>query len=220
MKYFFHFLVLILGITSPLLGQEQSSRLSDAKGNLKGKLFLSPSYILWNYYNVYPDFEPNTFTSEQRITTSGYIGLQFDFDFYYHQNRFLSFGIGVAATHDSPSFIGEGNPEKPHRVNTVFSHLTHQHHVKRFTLGYGLSYGRYFWLEKTAFAKKPNNEERRRESNHDVIGFHFPLLYHLQKRLHIGLLYNPSFYRTNVSPISVYEHRLSIVLRWNHRLFG
>ncbi|MGV3540804.1 MAG: hypothetical protein ACO1OQ_13400 [Rufibacter sp.] len=105
----------------------------------KGQLFLHLSLPYVNYFQLTPDQE----TTKSNI---GFLGVSSGLDFYHSSNRYLNLTASAVmdfvAPAPAPLTIDSGDYQT---MNSVYGSLSENHKVKRFSFGYGLSYGMNTW---------------------------------------------------------------------------
>lgn len=197
------------------LGQDdvQSKAYLERETSQKGDLRLQLSLPYLNNFVVRPENESS------KINT-GFWGITVGLDYHYSQKNFLSVGVSGTADIFFPviaalSILGE----QEFLISGILS-LSHNHKVGRFSLGYGLTYGRYNWRLQslgTIASSAPPVDIRK---SHIALGLIIPIYYEHRHWFHIGLVYKPSFYRPYISPHNTYEHVISLDIAFKPRLFG
>jgi hypothetical protein len=146
---------------------------------------------------------------------TGFWGLGVGLLFRHASSQYLGLEASVATDLPVP-MIGAVDFYGEHEFMTSYAvDLTNNHVWRRFSLGYGLSYGmnrwdvRYFYdPEVPAPPRAPI--ERRGHS----LGPVFPAHYALNERFAVGLVYRPYLYRFGAESGFRYEHVISVDIAW------
>ena len=184
----------------------------EVPSNKKGELHLHISLPYINSFRMLPEKEGT------KINT-GFNGLAIGFDYYHSNNQFVSFwGAGVQDFFMPPLGAIDMSGEWE-LMNSLYISLSNNHRVRRFTFGYGLSYGRNTWdfIYTDRFDPPPPTREPVKKS-HNAIGLIFPTYFQLREHFFIGAIYRPTFIRPNMQNKFVYEHLISIDFVWKIRI--
>ena len=164
----------------------------------KGTVYGSLSVSFVNIFNIR--------SPEGQSITVGPIGLGFGIDYFYKQDRFLSFSAG-AATSSFVDHIGKGFYNTGH---TFFGSVRNNLIIGSFDLGYGLSVSELQWSKITI----GDTVGRTRSVRNSGIGFSFSAHYLIGKYLRFGILYQPTLFPIDRSSSFGYQHYLSAGLTW------
>lgn len=182
---------------------------ADNKGELK--LHVSIPYI--------NTFKLNPINEGTKINTN-FWGLTLGIDYYHSINQFINLGFsgisGVLVPVPAPITLS-GEFEI---VSSSYVSISNNYRIRRFSLGYGLSYARNTWDFKyfDQFDPPPPTREPIRRS-HNSFGVLIPAYYQFGESFHLGLIYRPTFYRPQITDkIIKYEHLLSVDFAWKIRL--
>lgn len=148
---------------------------------------------------------------------------------------FWGFGVGLLFGHTQSQYVGLSGSVAtdigvpvPAAVDYIGEHefmtgyaldLTNNHVWRRFSFGYGLSYGSNRWKldyfdDPQALPPTRDPIELRSES----LGLVFPVYYLLNDRFALGLVYRPYLYRFGSEAGFLYEHVMSIDVAWHLEL--
>lgn len=188
----------------------------DQKLGLKKQWLLHLSIPYINHFFLHPDKE------EKDKNNPGFLGISLGAEYFYKKNRSFSLN-GVLAINSSlpiPAAVNYSDGEFEF-VSTAYLALNHNHQVKRFDLGYGLSLSKNIWNYRYFGAEEsppPSREPARRVNI--ATGLNLTGYYRLGKSFHLGLIYRPTFIRFNSEHPFRYEHFISLDLKWKIRLKG
>ena len=183
-----------------------------SQSNKKGELHLHLSLPSINSFRMVPE-------SEGTKINTGFNGLAIGLDYYHSNNQFVSFfGAGVQDFFMPPLGAIDMSGEWE-LMNSLYISLSNNHRVKRFTFGYGLSYGRNTWdfIYTDRFDPPPPTREPVKKS-HNAIGLIFPTYFQMREHFFIGVVYRPTFIRPDMPDKFVYEHLISIDFAWKIRI--
>lgn len=178
----------------------------------KGEVYLHISAPYVNSFLLQPENEPDI------KNNTGFLGISIGLDYYYSKNQFLNFSASAVSDLfvpvPAPVYLGD---EYELMTSAYFSFSNH-HKLKRFSLGYGIAYGKNIWKRSDANleAMMPVVELKIKRSH--VLGFVFPAYYQLGRSFNIGVIYRPTFLRLDIDPALAYEHLISLDLAWKIRL--
>ncbi len=181
-------------------------------GNNKGELYLHFSMPYINSFCLQPQ-------DESYKVSTGFWGFSTGLDYYHSQNQFLNMGVSAVMDFFLPfpaavDLIGEHEA-----ANSVYVSLSNNHKIGRFSIGYGLSYGRNTWsftYHDWGGTPPPTRDLVTRRSN--AAGLIFPAYFQLVEYFNIGVVYRPTFYRPNLPDKFSYEHLISVDFAWKIRI--
>lgn len=137
-----------------------------------------------------------------RLGRFGFFGESVGLEYSYCDKRFMEIEYDLVAA--SPTFF------PPRDVREYFTWgfaLSHHHLIGRVSVGYGLSYTHYEYVET-------DSQGSQSAGLHSSAGAILKGFYRMGRTLHIGVVYRPTFYRTDIEPAWTYEHSLSIEFAW------
>jgi len=157
-----------------------------------------------NHFRLEPPIE------QIRKTNTGFWGLQLGVDYFYSSHSYLTlsgsgnadFFIPVPA---SPSIEGEFEI-----MSSAYVALMHNSIFRRFTLGYGVTYGRNVWSLRNGKNITGTQMREPVTESYATIGVQTQLQYELKKKFYVGLIYRPTFIRMNAP--NQYEHLISMTI--------
>lgn len=175
------------------------------RNSYKGKLHFNISIPFISSIQAQP-------YSEDTEATTHIFGASMGMDYYYHNNRFLN--ISLLGLIQGRTSLDEINEEDILRFSSI--NLSHNHKIKRFSLGYGISFNNHDWITQNPFRA---NNVILAQSNYRSLGLNFSTYYQVGHFLHLGFFYRPSFKQFGHSGNdSHYEHLVSFDLLWKIRL--
>lgn len=213
----FQKLILIILLTpllasSPAVTQTIISFKSQQTYNA-GDLYLHLSIPYINGFYFQPENEPN------EKTKLGYFGLTLGLDYYHSNRQFLNFSASAVADLPVPFPVAVDYFGEYEAMQSVYLSLSNNHIIKRFTIGYGLSYGKNLWALRydARFGPPPPTREPVEKSN-SFLGLVIPAYFKWGRHFNIGLIYRPTLVRFNTESKYEYEHLISIDLAWKRKL--
>jgi len=165
--------------------------------------------INWNiaipYVNSF-----NIKTTGMNKNLAGFWGFETGLDYYYKDNRFLSFNAGAATNFLVPvpapvDIFGENQTS-----SGLYLNLRNNYDVGRFTLGYGLSYSKLYW-------QITNNSDSTfipQSKSNSAFGISLNSSYRFGESFRLGLLYQPYFFSSEKKFTTDYQYQISIELIW------
>jgi len=172
--------------------------------NNKGELYLHLSLPHFNFFNLTPE-------GEKTKTGASFWGLTIGLDYYHSKNQFINLGATYAFGLIFPIPAAIDFSGKFELMSSWYGSLSNNHKFGRFTIGYGLSYGRNTWNfgYYDRWKLEPPTRDPVKKS-HYAFGFIFPIYFQLGEYFNMGVVYRPTFYRPNMTDKFVYEHLISI----------
>ena len=185
-------------------------RYSQAGNNGELHLHLSVPYI--NSFCLKPEKEG------YKINT-GFWGIKTGLDYYYLTNRFISLGVSGVTDFFLPVIGAIDMSGEYELMRSMYISLSNNYKIRRFTVGYGFSYGKNTWnfIYHDRFDPPPPTRDPVKKS-HSALGLIFPTYFQAGEYFNIGIVYRPTFYRPNMPDKFLYEHLISIDLDWKIRL--
>ena len=95
-------------------------------------------------------------------------------------------------------------------MSSAYVALMHNSIFRRFTLGYGVTYGRNVWSLRNGKNITGTQMREPVTESYATIGVQTQLQYELKKKFYVGLIYRPTFIRM-YAPIQ-YEHLISMTI--------
>lgn len=182
------------------------------QSNNKGELYLHLSLPYINSFRLTPDNEGT------KINT-GFWGLTIGLDYYHSKNQFVNIGISGVSDFFVPVPAAVDIGGEYELMSSRYISISNNHKLRRFTIGYGLSYARNTWDFRyyDRFDPLPPTREPVKKSS-NAFGLIFPTYFQVGEHFHIGVVYRPTFYRPTMIDKFKYEHLISIDFAWKIRL--
>jgi hypothetical protein len=166
----------------------------------KKAVFLNLSFPLYNNLRM-------AYEREDKNVTFGLMGLSAGLEYCYKFKKSLSFSMVVIP---NSGYGFDGLDFQTKRVSaTNYMSVTHNHFFKRWSLGYGISYGKNYIKERNFEREIPYSEK-----SYIVWGLETNAYYRVGNVFQIGLKYRPTFYRFDAENPIEYEHLISFDLRF------
>lgn len=180
------------------------------QGNNKGQLLLHLSLPYINTFLLTPE-------NEDVKKNIGYCGISIGLDYFYRRNQYLN--ISASGVMDLYAPMGPIDIWGEYELmKSSYLSLSNNHKIKRFSLGYGLSYVENTWDFRNYGGDEtiPTREPVKKTNN--ALGFIFSSYFQATPHFYIGVIYRPTFLRLNIAPTFKYEHLISIDFAWKIRL--
>ncbi len=176
--------------------------------NNKGELYLHLSLPHINSFYLTPE-------NEGKKINTGFWGATIGVDYYYSKNRFVNLGVSNVSDFFIPVPAAVDISGEYELMSSRYISVSNNYKINRFMLGYGLSYARNTWDLRyyDKFDPPPSTREPIKKSN-NAFGLIFPAYFQLGEYFNIGLVYRPTFYRSNAIDKFKYEHLISIDFVW------
>ncbi len=174
----------------------------------KVRLHFSVPYV--NSFLLKPDGEV-----DQKIS-SGFLGMSGGFDYAYSATRYFNLTVTGATDFLMPIPVPLEYEGEYKIAATLYASVSHNHELKRFSAGYGLSFSRNLWrVNYNAFSADtpPPTREPARLIN-DAIGLVVPVYYRVSRHFYVGTVYRPTLLRLDAAKTFDYEHLISLDLAW------
>lgn len=205
----------------------------DKELNLYDNRFLTQKGDLYfNFSLPFIYLSQNTISPEgdSRVTGGSVLGLSAGFDYYYKKNKFINLTGTFSASNlsgcgdNAPyGWFDEPTVDKEYYMWNV--NMSHNHRIKRFSYGYGLSYN-YTSYRKDTYSMpsnyiKPTGEfydyniypyiYNYRKYKYTTLGLVFNGYYYLSRNFTVGIIYKPNLVRLkSVSKPFCYEHQITL----------
>jgi hypothetical protein len=182
------------------------------QANNKGELYLHLSFPHINSFYLTPE-------NEETKSNTGFWGLTIGLDYYHSKKQFINLGISGVSDFFVPFPAAVDISGEYELMSSRYISLSNNHRLRRFTIGYGLSYARNTWDFRyyDRFDPPPPTREPVKKSN-NAFGLIFPTYFQLGEHFNIGVVYRPTFYRLNMTDKFKYEHLISIDFAWKIRI--
>jgi hypothetical protein len=164
----------------------------------KKAVFLNLSSPIFNNLRM-------AYEREDKFVTFGFLGLSAGLEYCYQPKK--SFAFSMVVIPSSSSRINLFNFNRTKVSATYYTSVTHNHFVNRWTLGYGISYGKNYIAEGDFEISIPYSVK-----SYNVWGLEANAYYRLGNVFHVGLKYRPTFYRFDAKNPFEYEHLISLDL--------
>jgi hypothetical protein len=161
------------------------------------------------------NFFLNPINENSSKTNTGFMGVMVGLDYYYSANRFFNLSASSVMDFFMPfpgavDFSGEFD-----FMNSTFLIISNNYRIKRFSLGYGISYSKNTWAHKYFDQWDPPPPTRDPITISDnSFGLIFPFYVQLGEYFDIGLLYRPSIFTIKPKTVFKYDHLISIDFAW------
>jgi hypothetical protein len=179
--------------------------LASGQPNKKGEFYLHISIPYINSTYFHPEDE-----SEGKVN-SGFLGLSAGVDYFHTDEQYLNLTVSAVTNFPSPlpGFV-EMSGEYEY-VSSVYLSLSNNHKIKKFTMGYGVSFGRNIWEFRYSDDWDPPPLTRDTVSTRYIfLGFVVTVYYRIGESIFLGIIYRPTFYRFDIEPRFKYEHLISV----------
>ena len=178
----------------------------------KGELYLHLSLPHINFFSLKPQ-------DETRKVSAGFWGVAIGLDYYHSKNQFINLGASGVMDFFLPIPAAVDLSGEHKAANSVYVSLSNNYKIGRFSIGYGLSYGRNTWSFSYIDRFDPPPPTRDPVTkNYNTFGLVFPTYFQLGEHFNIGVVYRPTFYRPNLIDKFSYEHLISIDFAWKIRI--
>lgn len=162
--------------------------------------FLNLSFPIYNNMRM-------AYEREDKDVQFGIGGLSVGLEYCYKSKKSLSFTM-VVIPNSSP-WTDDLNFYRKSVLATNYMSLTHNHFIKKWTIGYGISYGKNYIRERDFSRDIPYTEK-----SYNVWGLETNAYYRVGNVFQIGLKYRPTLYRFDAENPIEYEHLISFDLRF------
>ena len=180
------------------------------QGNNKGQLLLHLSLPYINGFQLTP-------ANEDLKKNIGYCGISIGLDYFHSRNQYVNISASGVMDFFAPGGAVDiwGEYEL---MSSSYLSLSNNHKIKRFSLGYGLSYAKNTWDFRNYGMNEtvPTREPVKKTNN--ALGLIFSSYFQTSPHFYIGVIYRPTFLRLNTAPTFKYEHLISIDFAWKIRL--
>lgn len=155
------------------------------KPKSKGRLYFNGSVSVLNHLLFKPDFSSSA-------TDVSSLGVGFGGDYFYSDNKFIHLGVDVIYDFDLLTSLLFDEREM---YSAITYSLSHQVKKKRCSYGLGFSLRENYYTTFRMYSS---------------LGLTVPFHYQLSNYWHVGLVYNPTFYRPQLENQWAYDHTINI----------
>lgn len=182
------------------------------QSNNKGELHIHLSLPHINSFRLMPE-------NEGAKINTGFWGLTIGLDYYHSKNQFINIGVSGVSSFFVPFPAAVDISGEYELMSSSYISLSNNHRLRRFTIGYGLSYAKNTWDFRyyDRFNPPPPTRDPIKKS-HNAFGLILPTYFQLGEHFNIGVVYRPTFYRLTTKDKFLYEHLISIDFAWKIRL--
>lgn len=165
----------------------------------------------------------NTFymkpAGEGEKVNTGFWGFSAGLQYVYKNNRYVSFSASAVTDFFVPIPAAVDIEGESESMGSVYVSLTDNLKIKRFHIGYGISFSRNTW--RYDYVSDNNTPPPSREpivKSDKSLGLVFNAFHQITQTFLIGVIYRPTLLK--VSPVTrfSYEHLISFDLGWRIRL--
>lgn len=179
--------------------------------NKEWQLKLGIPYV--NTFFLQPDLEIDA------KSNTGFWGLSLGLDYYHHSNQYLEFTVSGQSDFLVPVPAAVDIEGEYEIMSSWHWSLSNLYRIKRFSLGYGVSFSRNTWsFRYSSFGDPPPPSRAPISVSNTTFGFNFPIYYHLGNHFYFSALYRPSVWRISTINPRAYEHLISFGFGWEINL--
>jgi len=181
-------------------------------GSKKGQLLLHISLPYVNSFRLNPE-------NEGPKVNTGFWGISLGLDYFHSRNQYINLSASGVTDFFLPFPAAVDLRGEYELMSSSYFSLSNNHKIKRFSVGYGLSYVRNTWDLSCYGGDETITQTREpvKKSNY-ALGLIFSSYFQVTPHFYIGLIYRPTFLRPGIDPTFKYEHLISIDFAWKIRL--
>lgn len=181
--------------------------------NQQGNICLQVSLPHVNSFLLKPDREENYKASV------GFWGLTLGLDFYHSPRQFVSVSASAISDYFLPVPAAVDMSGEYELMTSTYLALSNNHRMRRFSMGYGISFSRNSWdLSYHDWGNPPPPTREPVTRSNEAFGMVFPVTYQAGEHFYIGTVYRPTLFRLSaVTPVT-YEHVISVEIGWKIKL--
>jgi hypothetical protein len=185
---------------------------SQLKYHEPGELHFQLSVPYANFWNLTPPGE----TSKHNYS---FFGISAGLDYYHSRKQFLNLSVAVPSGCPIPVPAPLDYSGEYERTHAIYVSLSNNHHIGRFTAGYGLQYSYDTWIlgYSKRFSPPPPTREPATKS-YPSVGAIASVYFHTGPRFKVGAIYRPSVYSFGDVDAFNYQHLISIDFGWKFKL--
>ncbi|WP_417352995.1 hypothetical protein [Flavobacterium alkalisoli] len=146
----------------------------------------------------------------------GFFGISTGVEYFYKNNKFVKLNVGGITNFDLPFPVPITNDGDVETFTSVYTTLTDNYQLKRFSLGYGLSYTNNRWHYNYGDDNYTNEKNKNEKSKN--IGLSLNAYYDFGKTFHVGFIYNPTLVSVYPQTELLYQHTISFEILWKIRI--
>ncbi len=178
----------------------------------KGEMYLHLSLPHMNSFLLTPQ-------GESPKSSVGFWGLTIGLDYYHSDNQYLNAGVSGVSDFFLPVPAAIDMSGEYELMSSGYVSLSNNHKINRFSIGYGLSFGRNFWDFRyyDNFDPEPPTRDPVKKSG-NAFGFVFPVYYQAGNTFNLGIVYRPTLYRPSMPEKFKYEHLISLDFAFKFRI--
>ncbi|RZJ53096.1 MAG: hypothetical protein EOO44_09595 [Flavobacterium sp.] len=156
----------------------------------------------------------NTFhsepTNETPVNQTGFFGFSAGIEYFYTNKRYFSANFRAVTDFKLPFPAPLDQDGEYERLNSISFGLTHNHKIKRFSVGYGLNYSRNGWYKHYDEYYVNDVDKESTKKINKTLGATLNSYYQISSFFFIGVNYNQSFLNLNKSSDSKFENVISL----------
>jgi hypothetical protein len=201
------------------------------------KIYLNSTDTINKYYNYYerwnnkgqlllhlslPHINSFLLTPENEGTKSntGFWGISLGLDYFHSKNQYVNLSLSGVSDFFAPVPAAVDIWGEYELMSSAYLSLSNNHKIKRFSLGYGLSYVENTWdLRDYGGDETVPTREPVKKTNY-ALGLIFSSYFQATPNFYLGVIYRPTLLRPDIKPTFKYEHLISIDFAWKIRLFN
>ncbi|MEA3445051.1 MAG: hypothetical protein U9R19_10045 [Bacteroidota bacterium] len=151
--------------------------------------------------------------NENSKNNTGFMRVTFSLDYFYKTNRHINLSFSQIVDFFSP--LPFRDYWKVYEVmDSYYISLSNNHKVNRFSFGYGFSFAQNNWeLINNGWDESSTTREPVKKTNY-AFGLVSSSYFQLTPTFHLGIVYRPTFLRSDIEPTFKYEHTISIDIGW------
>lgn len=173
----------------------------------KGQINFTVGFSFINNYH----FDLGEWTN---INKTGFGGISLGLEYFYNRKNYFAANFRASSPFEPFDYF-----ESYERITSVSYCLTHNHKIKRFSIGYGLNYTHNKWINHIEYSvgsldygSQYSFHEQTFEKTNKTLGATLNGYYQFTSYLYLGLNYNQSFYNVGPSNDSNFDHVISMDL--------
>ena len=178
----------------------------------KGQMDLIISFPWVNSFFMQPN-------GETYKVNTGFWGFSSGLEYFYKDYKYLSFSSGALMDFFIPFPAAVDFSGYRENMYSLYATLTDNFKLKRFTLGYGLTFSKNTWelMYYDCFDPPPMTREPVTKSSNSI-GFTFDGYHQIGKLFYIGLIYRPTIVNVYPELKWKYEHIISLNFKMKLRI--
>jgi hypothetical protein len=181
------------------------------QGNNKGQLLLHLSLPHINSFQLTPE-------NEGTKSNTGFWGISLGLDYFHSKNQYINLSLSAVSDFFVPVPAAVDILGEYELMSSAYLSLSNNYKIKRFTLGYGLSYVENTWDFRNYGGEETVQTREPLKKTNNAFGLIFSSYFQATKHFYIGVIYRPTFLRLDIAPTFKYEHLISIDFAWKIRL--